>query len=86
VTTADWPCEAYGPEALEHGARCFFAELERRVCDSREECHGALAIERRRVFDRIQQLAAAGDDVGLVLAAEFTDPEQLLGGSEDLSP
>jgi len=38
--------------------------------------------ERQRVFGRIHELAAAGDEVSAFLAEEFTDPEQLLGGSK----
>jgi hypothetical protein len=41
-----------------------------------------MAAERQRVFARIQELAADGDEVGIYLAGEFASPEDLLGGSE----
>jgi hypothetical protein len=83
VAAADWLCEAYGPEGLEHGARCFFSpELGDRACDSPAMCSRLMAGERRRVFRLIQELAAAGDPVGLELAADFDRPDQLLGGEE----
>lgn len=78
---SDWPCEAYGPDGLEHGARCFLAgKLGERLCGTSIACGYIMAAERRRVFRRIQQLAAAGDPLGMELAAAFTDPDQLLGG------
>jgi hypothetical protein len=81
---ADWPCEAYGPEGLEHGARCFFSpDLGARDCIDPEDCHARMTDERRRVFSRISELAAAGDPVALQLAEDFTSPDQLLGGEED---
>jgi hypothetical protein len=41
-----------------------------------------VAGERRRVFRRINELAASGDEAGGYLAGEFARPEQLLGGFE----
>lgn len=93
MSAPDWPCEAYGPEGLEHGARCFmaagtgvlpaFSPGAARVCGSPAACHENMAAERQRVFQRIQELAAGGDPIGLELAEEFTSPEQLLGGDPD---
>jgi hypothetical protein len=80
---ADWPCEAYGMAGLEHGARCFFADLDDRTCIDPLVCHLALYAERRRVFRVIHERAAAGDPVAQMLAADFTSPDQLLGGSGD---
>jgi hypothetical protein len=76
----EWDCEAYGPEAAAHGARCFFAELGERVCTSLAGCREAMAAERRRVWSRIQEMAAQGDPAGEFLAEAFSGPEQLLGG------
>jgi hypothetical protein len=53
-------------------------------CASAAECAAGLAWERLRLWERIHELAAdeTGEDVELFryLAAEFTRPEQLLGG------
>jgi hypothetical protein len=80
-----WQCEAYGDAAAEIGALCFLAgaDLGTRVCNSPAECHQVMESERGRVYDRITQLAAAGDPVGVFLAGEFTAPDQLLGGAGD---
>jgi hypothetical protein len=75
-----WSCEAYGLEGIEAGALCFFAgALFLRVCSSEGQCAARLEEERRRVFRRIQELAALGDPVMVQLAAEFAAPDQLLG-------
>jgi hypothetical protein len=75
-------CTAYGPEGRESGAVCFFGgELQERSCASLDECASRMAAERQRVFARIQELAADGDEVGVYLAGEFTSPEDLLGGA-----
>jgi hypothetical protein len=76
-----WDCEAYGPEGSEAGALCFIAgELDQRACSSPGECHQAMASERQRVVDRINELAAEGDPTGVYLAGHFKEPGQLLGG------
>lgn len=80
---SDWPCEAYGPEGREHGALCFFAEPGERACVSQAECARLMDAERRRLFRRIQERAAAGDPVAEYLAGEFPDPSRILGGSEE---
>ncbi len=81
-TDPQWNCAAYGPEGLEHGALCFAApELGQRVCRTAYECERLVAGERQRVHRRIQELAAAGDPTAEYLAREFTNPNQLLGGS-----
>jgi hypothetical protein len=74
-------CTAYGPEGRDLGALCFFSgELGSRACADLAECRERMAAERQRVFARIQELAADGDEVGIYLAGEFTSPEDLLGG------
>jgi hypothetical protein len=79
----EWDCEAYGPDLRAVGALCFFArELGERVCASPGECRRVMAAERRRVFRRIHELAAQGDDTAAYLAGEFARPEQLLGGED----
>ena len=77
-----WQCEAYGPEAAEAGALCFVAEIGTRQCPSAETCSQVMAAERRRVFDRITEMAQAGDPTGVYLAEQFSTPDQLLGGGE----
>lgn len=79
---AEWDCDAYGPEGRDPGALCFISgELGKRVCASLDECREVMAAERQRVFSRIQELAEAGDPVGVDLAETFTDPSQILGGA-----
>jgi hypothetical protein len=81
---SDFPCEAYGPEGLDFSALCFFSgELGSRACADLSECRERMSAERQRVFARIQELAADGDEVGIYLAGEFTSPEDLLGGEAD---
>lgn len=77
-----WDCEAYGLDAADAGALCFFAPQGERVCEDLIECRGKMAAERRRVFERINDLAAAGDETAQYLAQEFSSPDQLLGGTE----
>lgn len=84
--TADWQCAAYEPAGTQIGALCFFADPGSRVCADQGECRAGLAVERRRVFDRIKELEAAGDPTGVVLAVGLDDPEQLLGGSASALP
>jgi hypothetical protein len=81
---AAWVCEAYGPESVEFGALCFrTGELAKRVCADQAECHQVMAAERRRVFRRISERAAAGDPAMAWLEGEFSSPEQMLGGGQD---
>jgi hypothetical protein len=42
-----------------------------------------MAAERRRVFRRISERAASGDQTMAFLEGEFSSPEQLLGGGQD---
>jgi hypothetical protein len=82
--TAAWDCEAYGPEGADFGALCFRSgELGKRVCGDQDECHQVMAAERRRVFRRISERAASGDQTMAFLEGEFSSPEQLLGGGQD---
>jgi hypothetical protein len=83
--SAGWDCEAYGPgPAAEIGAVCFVAgELGKRVCGDLAECQQVMTAERQRVFRRISERAAAGDETAAFLAGEFTNPEQLLGGGQE---
>lgn len=81
--TGQWDCDAYGPEAREFGALCFFTgEPGPRVCPSLAVCREAMTAERQRVFSRISELAAAGDPVAAYLAEEFPRPEMILGGGQ----
>ena len=81
----EWDCEAYGPEPAAIGALCFRSgELHKRVCTGPSECHAAMTAERQRVFGRISELAAHGDDPTWAdLAETFARPGQLLGGEDE---
>jgi hypothetical protein len=83
---ADWWCEAYGtpPDGVPPATwpRCFMSSTEAR-CSSREACAAGMAAERRRVFQRIQELAAGGDETGRFLAETFTNPDQLLNADDE---
>lgn len=79
-----WPCEAYGPDGLEHGAVCFVGVPDRRECESAEQCHAAVTRCRQATFSRMSELAAAGDPVGLLLAEDFTSPDQLFNAAADV--
>lgn len=76
-----WDCPAYGAEGTKIGALCFFSpELGERDCATEQQCAARMAGERNRVFNRITEMAGAGDEVGLILAREFASPDDLLGG------
>lgn len=75
-----WNCTAYGPD-LPMPDPCFFEAVQ--VCGSLDECRRRMKAERQRVFDRIQERAAAGDPAFTYLAAEFTSPEQLLNAEDE---
>jgi hypothetical protein len=82
MADADFDCEAYGPDGATFGALCFVSgETGVRVCADLAECRQVMTAERRRVFRRIHELAAGGDETAAYLAEEFTRPEQLLGGA-----
>jgi len=75
--SAEWHCAAYPPD-LPDGPRCFFA----RVCTSSRQCSVRMHGERRRLFDRIQQLGRDEPETYGWLAREFTSPVELLGGDD----
>jgi hypothetical protein len=76
-----WPCEAYGEEGLAFGALCFVSgEEHKRRCESPDECLLEMTGARVRVWTRIRQQAAAGDDTAKYLAEQFPTPWTLLGG------
>jgi hypothetical protein len=77
-------CEAYGPEPRKAGAECFISgELHKRVCGSQNECRQVVDAERKRIFRRINELAAAEDQNMAYLAEVFSAPDQLFPGSQD---
>lgn len=78
-----WHCGAYGRDGLVLGALCFRAPMDERVCASKQECADTMAAERVRIWHRIRELAAEGDPTGVVLAAVFERPEQILAGPDD---
>ena len=75
-----WVCPAYGRGGVVLGALCFQAPMGQRVCRDQAECSELLAGERVRIWEQIRRLAAAGDPVGIELAAVFEHPDQVLGG------
>lgn len=77
-----WDCVAYGPDGAKVGALCFVAGHGERRCESRSECAETVGREQQRVFRRINEMAAHGDEVGMILAEEFTRPDQLLNGDD----
>jgi hypothetical protein len=81
MTSQDWDCEAYGPELPKELATCFFQEV--RHCTSLAECSARMEGERQRVFRRISELAAAGNETGVFLEGEFTNPDQLLNATDE---
>jgi hypothetical protein len=82
-SSRDFDCEAYGLEGTAFGAVCFASgQPGQRVCASADECARTMAAARKRLFRRISERAAHGDDVAAYLAAEFASPDQMLGGSE----
>lgn len=80
AVTNEWACDAYGPDGAAIGALCFRSPTTGvRVCESLAECTTFMATERRRVFRRVSELAAAGDPVAEMLDAEFANPDEILG-------
>lgn len=86
-----WWCEAYGPppegdrQAAE-GAwpRCFLeSEPVQRRCPDPAACSATMAVERVRVHARIHELAADGDPVAELLAADFPTPDGLLNARDE---
>lgn len=80
MSEQNWACEAYGPEMP--GPRHCFHELAER-CATPAECVTRMAGARQHLYQRIQELAAAGDPVWVDLAEHFPDPSTLLGGQDD---
>lgn len=77
-----WDCEAYGSELpAELGDLCFYDQIER--CTSEAQCHLRMGGTRQRLFQRINELAAAGDPTGEFLAEEFTNPSQLINADDE---
>lgn len=83
MSAGAFTCEAYGPEIAEIGAVCFFSgDLGKRICSDQDECRWLMAAERRRVFRRMSELAASGDEAAAYLEQEFSSPDQILGGED----
>jgi hypothetical protein len=86
VLADSWSCEAYGPGPAEAaGAVCFVSgRLGVRVCGDSGECGRVMVRARQRLFSRISERAAGGDDTAGYLAGVFTSPDRLRGGGEDV--
>ena len=78
MSGGEWDCSAYGPEGRQYGALCFLTE-HGRICPTLDDCEATMTAERQRVFSRISELAAHGDETGEQLAGEFPAPGDLLG-------
>jgi hypothetical protein len=80
-----WPCAAYDPGddapatdrqiAFTH---CFF-ELSMR-CTAKRQCEANMHSERRLLWRRLNELAAAGDDTAAEVLSQISGPDDLLGG------
>ena len=79
----DWWCEAYGPPepGVVDWPRCFVSQTDQ--CGSARVCAHVMAAERRRVHQRIHEMAAAGDETGKFLAEAFPTADGLLGGDQE---
>jgi hypothetical protein len=73
----DFQCEAYAPEPIPD---CFFEAQGR--CQNQLHCHARMNQERKRVYRRISELAAAGDQTMAFLLSTINGPDDLLNGSE----
>ena len=75
-----WHCEAYGPELdeirPEHAPHCFWDEID--PCQVQVQCRVRMHFERERVYQRLVELAAAGDDTAKFLLDDVHGPEDLL--------
>ncbi|HZC26361.1 MAG TPA: hypothetical protein VE287_05015 [Actinopolymorphaceae bacterium] len=71
-----WNCVAYGDSPLT--GTCFFQEVAR--CETYGQCQGRIERERVRIFDRINELADAGDPDFRFMADTIKSPDELLGG------
>lgn len=81
-----WWCEAYGPppDGVDPTAwPLCFVNTDGRRCSAPSVCAHTMSAERRRIYGRIQEDAAAGDDVAAYLAEHFPTPGTLLGGGDD---
>lgn len=78
VDVEPFVCVAYGGRPGAHAA-CFFTEVGR-VCQSLLECAGSMDAERKRVYQVIQEGAAAGDEMMVWLAENLGSPDEMLNG------
>ena len=77
-----WACEAYGRSALQYGMLCFFAATDARTCATHAQCHAMMNMERERVWRRLHELAAAGDEDWADVLGDLDGPQDLLRASD----
>lgn len=73
----DWHCVAYGEDG---GSWCFMQEVGP-PCAALSICTELMAVERQRVWQKIQEGAATGDPDMKYLDENISGPDELLGGS-----
>lgn len=70
----EWHCTAYGPDVP---ALCFFEQVSE-PCPDLGTCRERMRGERQRVYRRMNELAAHGDQVMSDLVDDFASPDALL--------
>jgi hypothetical protein len=77
----DFECEAYGPRSGLFSDECFMSNgVDLFACSQPHQCAVRMRVERQRVWQAIQRLAAT-DVQWADLAREIPHPEMILGGS-----
>lgn len=88
MSAAGWECEAYGQDAPPPLRGVCFVEQAQARCPGPRTCREVMTLERRRVWERLQAMAAG--DVGSwedqAVAVEvlrgLSGPSELLGGEQ----
>ena len=87
MNAREWHCAAYGAELDELMGRpmCFVDNGQGLACTSSRQCSVRMHRERRRLWARILELAAGGDETSKYLLTEFAGPEELLARLDAIS-
>jgi hypothetical protein len=86
VLMEGFDCEAYGPNSGLTSDDCFMAGDELLFsCDTPHHCAVRMRVERQRIWQAIQRLAAT-DPKWELLGNDIRHPEQILGGSLSAPP
>jgi hypothetical protein len=78
-------CTAYGPEPLPFTSPCF-VEAVYGPCERLSRCLAVMAMERQRMWNHLNELALAGDEIAIGLLHDFDSPDELLGGRQADEP